>query len=147
MEESDTARDAPKAPRLLQQLRDAINRLHYSQRTEETYVHWVKRFIYFSGKRHPAELGAAEAHSIARSSDAATHRLLDAALAAADWNRVSLGAALYSWITMLLPASSPARAPGGTTQVASYSSTISGPVLAFDKSERRTTGVSIHSPK
>ena len=60
MEESDTAREAPKAPRLLQQLRDAINRLHYSQRTEETYVHWVKRFIYFSGKRHPAELGAAE---------------------------------------------------------------------------------------
>lgn len=60
MEESDTAREAPKAPRLLQQLRDAINRLHYSPRTEETYVHWVKRFIYFSGKRHPAELGAAE---------------------------------------------------------------------------------------
>jgi integron integrase len=41
-------------------LRDAINRLHYSPRTEETYVHWVKRFIYFSGRRHPAELGAAE---------------------------------------------------------------------------------------
>jgi integron integrase len=41
-------------------LRDAINRLHYSARTEETYVHWVKRFIYFSGKRHPAELGAVE---------------------------------------------------------------------------------------
>jgi integrase len=60
MEESDTAREAPKAPRLLQQLRDAINRLHYSPRTEETYVHWVKRFIYFSGKRHLAELGAAE---------------------------------------------------------------------------------------
>ena len=33
MEESDTAREAPKAPRLLEQLRDAINRLHYSQRT------------------------------------------------------------------------------------------------------------------
>jgi integron integrase len=52
--------EAPKAPRLLEQLRDAINRLHYSARTEERYVHWVKRFIYFSGKRHPAELGAAE---------------------------------------------------------------------------------------
>jgi integron integrase len=50
----------PKAPRLLEQLREAINRLHYSPRTEETYVHWVKRFIYFSGRRHPAELGAAE---------------------------------------------------------------------------------------
>ena len=51
---------SPKAPRLLGQLRDAIRRLHYSLRTEETYVHWVKRFIYFSGKRHPADLGAAE---------------------------------------------------------------------------------------
>jgi len=29
-------------------------------RTEDTYVHWIKRFIYFSGKRHPGELGAAE---------------------------------------------------------------------------------------
>jgi integron integrase len=52
--------EASRAPRLLEQLRDAIRRLHYSPRTEETYVHWVKRFIYFSGKRHPAGLGAAE---------------------------------------------------------------------------------------
>jgi integron integrase len=44
----------------LEQLRDAINRRNYSARTEETYVHWVKRFIYFSGKRHPAQLGAVE---------------------------------------------------------------------------------------
>ena len=36
---------ARKAPRLLQQLRDAINRLHYSPRTEETYVHWVKLIL------------------------------------------------------------------------------------------------------
>jgi integron integrase len=41
-------------------VRDAIRRRHYSLRTEDTYVHWIKRFIYFSGKRHPAELGAAE---------------------------------------------------------------------------------------
>jgi hypothetical protein len=51
---------APEAPRLLEQVRDAVRRLHYSDRTEETYVHWIKRFIYFSDKRHPAELGAAE---------------------------------------------------------------------------------------
>ena len=31
-----------------------------SYRTEQSYVHWIKRFIYFSGKRHPRELGAAE---------------------------------------------------------------------------------------
>ena len=52
--------DAPKPRRLLEQLRDAVRRRHYSLRTEDTYVHWVKRFIYFSGKRHPAEMGAVE---------------------------------------------------------------------------------------
>jgi hypothetical protein len=51
---------AAKAPRLLEQVRDAIRRRHYSIRTEETYVHWIKRFIYFSGRRHPAALGAPE---------------------------------------------------------------------------------------
>jgi integron integrase len=60
LSETEDARGVPAAPRLLEQLRDAINRLHYSPRTEETYVGWVKRFIYFSGRRHPAELGAAE---------------------------------------------------------------------------------------
>ena len=41
MRDEGTTTAARKAPRLLQQLRDAINRLHYSPRTEETYVHWV----------------------------------------------------------------------------------------------------------
>ncbi len=50
---------APR-PRLLDLVREAIRRRHYSDRTEEAYVHWVKRFILFSGKRHPVELGAAE---------------------------------------------------------------------------------------
>src|SRR6185436_13783376 len=49
-----------KAPRLLDQVRDAIRRKHYSPRTEETYVHWIKRFIYFHAKRHPAGMGEAE---------------------------------------------------------------------------------------
>ena len=59
MTSSATSTDAPK-PRLLDLVRNAIRRRHYSRRTEETYVHWIKRFIYFSGKRHPAELGAQE---------------------------------------------------------------------------------------
>lgn len=50
---------APR-PRLLDLVREAIRRRHYSDRTEEAYVHWVKRFILFSGKRHPVGLGAAE---------------------------------------------------------------------------------------
>ncbi len=48
---------APERPKLLDQVRDAVRRKHYSYRTEETYVHWIKRFIYFHGKRHPRELG------------------------------------------------------------------------------------------
>jgi integron integrase len=47
-------------PRLLDQVRDAIRRRHYSYRTEETYIHWIKRFIYFHGKRHPREMAAVE---------------------------------------------------------------------------------------
>lgn len=50
----------PQPPRLLNRLRDAIRRRHYSRRTEEAYIHWTKRFIYFSGKRHPSQLGEPE---------------------------------------------------------------------------------------
>ena len=60
MDDSSANSSSSKQPRLLEQLRDAIRRKHYSYRTEETYAHWVKRFIYFSGKRHPATLGEAE---------------------------------------------------------------------------------------
>jgi len=49
-----------KAPRLLDQVRGTIRCRYYSRRTEEAYVHWIKRFIYFSGRRHPRELGEAE---------------------------------------------------------------------------------------
>ncbi len=50
----------PHPPRLLDQLRDRIRLKHYSRRTEQAYVQWVKRYIYFHGKRHPAEMGKAE---------------------------------------------------------------------------------------
>lgn len=47
-------------PRLLDQVRDRIRRKHYSMRTEDAYLHWIKRFIFFHGKRHPREMGAPE---------------------------------------------------------------------------------------
>ena len=50
---------APK-PKLLDQVRLAIRARHYSYRTEKAYVHWIKRFIFFHNKRHPAEMGEAE---------------------------------------------------------------------------------------
>jgi integron integrase len=54
------AAEGPRRPRLLEQVHEAIRRRYFSPRTEETYVHWIKRFIYFTGKRHPATLGEAE---------------------------------------------------------------------------------------
>src|SRR6266581_5629878 len=45
-------------PRLLQRVHEAIRVRHYSRRTEEAYVHWIKRLIYFHGKRHPREYSA-----------------------------------------------------------------------------------------
>jgi hypothetical protein len=49
-----------RKPKLLDQVRDAIRTRHYSLRTEDTYVHWIKRFIFFHWKRHPAEMGKPE---------------------------------------------------------------------------------------
>ena len=46
--------------RLLDRVRNKIRIKHYSIRTEQAYLDWIKRFILFNGKRHPAELGAGE---------------------------------------------------------------------------------------
>jgi hypothetical protein len=46
--------------RLLDQVRDKIRAKHDSIRTEEAYLHWMKRFILFHRKRHPRDLGAKE---------------------------------------------------------------------------------------
>jgi integron integrase len=44
--------------KLLEQVRDAVRMRHYSIRTEEAYIRWVREYILFSDKRHPSELGA-----------------------------------------------------------------------------------------
>lgn len=49
--------------KLLDRVRDAIRARHFSRRTEKAYVHWIRRYIVFTGKRHPAQLGAAEVTS------------------------------------------------------------------------------------
>ncbi len=48
-----------KSP-FLESVRDLIRVKHLSYRTEETYLGWIRRFIIFNNKRHPAEMGAAE---------------------------------------------------------------------------------------
>jgi integron integrase len=48
------------AKKLLDQLSDALRMKHYSYRTEQAYVDWVRRFILFHQKRHPAAMGEEE---------------------------------------------------------------------------------------
>lgn len=47
-------------PKLLDQVVAKIRFKHYSRRTEQSYSHWIKRYILFHGKRHPKEMGAPE---------------------------------------------------------------------------------------
>jgi len=46
------------SPKLLDQVRDFIQTKHYSIRTENQYLQWIRRFILFHGKRHPRDMGA-----------------------------------------------------------------------------------------
>jgi integron integrase len=77
---------ASPRPRLLDQLRSEIRYRHYSYRTEQAYVYWVRFFIKFHGLRHPQEMGEIEVrqflHHLAnqRQCSASTHRQALAAL-------------------------------------------------------------------
>ncbi|HET8712411.1 MAG TPA: integron integrase [Gemmatimonadales bacterium] len=52
--------DIAATPSLLTQVRRALRLRHYSQRTEDAYVSWIRRFVRFSGMRHPRELGVGD---------------------------------------------------------------------------------------
>ena len=47
-------------PRLLEVVRERIRYRHFSYRTEQAYVGWVRRYVAFHGRRHPREMGAPE---------------------------------------------------------------------------------------
>ena len=102
------------SPRLLDQLAGALRTRHYSRRTEKAYVHWVRRYILFHGKRHPQELGAAEATAFL--SSLATHGGVSSstqnqALAAILFlYRFVLGVDL-PWLDDLIRAKRPTRLP------------------------------------
>jgi integron integrase len=55
----DAAREV-ELSELMDQMRHALRSRHYSRRTEQAYCRWVRRFIYFHGLRHPAEMAAPE---------------------------------------------------------------------------------------
>jgi len=53
--------DTPQnSPKLLDRVVARLRVKHYSLRTEKTYVDWIKRYIWFHGKRHPQEMGGLE---------------------------------------------------------------------------------------
>ena len=52
-----------KQPKLLDRVHGALRSRHDSRRTEEAYVMWIKRFIFFHKKRHPAAMGGEEVNA------------------------------------------------------------------------------------
>ncbi len=69
------------APRLLDQVRGKIRLKHYSIRTEQSYLDWIKRYIIFHDKQHPAGLGAAEVEAFL------THLAVERRVAASTQNQ------------------------------------------------------------
>jgi integron integrase len=80
--------------KLLDRVRDAIRTKHYSIRTEEAYVNWIKRFILFHDKRHPQEMEATEIEEFL------THLAVDKNVAASTQNQ-ALSAILFLYQEVL----------------------------------------------
>lgn len=83
-----------QSPRLLDQLRESIRYKHYSLRTEQAYVYWVRWFIRFHGLRHPKDMGATEVEAFLRY--LASERKISAST-----HKVALSALLYLYKEVL----------------------------------------------
>ncbi len=101
-------------PRLLDEVRGRLRFRHYSLRTEQAYVDWIRRFIVFSGKRHPRELGAEEVTAFL------THLAVAGRVAASTQNQAKSALLfLYKevldlelpWLARVEPAKAPKRLP------------------------------------
>jgi site-specific recombinase XerD len=115
---SSPAFSAPAAPtqqpKLLQRMRDHLRTRHYSIRTETTYLDWVRRFILFHDKRHPADMGAPEVAAFL------THLAVERQVSASTQNQAK-SAILYlykevlqlqlPWLDEVVQAKAPKRLP------------------------------------
>jgi integron integrase len=112
--EHSLERGSAKPPRLLVQVREAVRRRNYSYRTEEAYVQWIRRFIYFAGLRHPLNVGATEVtaflNHLARERDAAAATQNQALSALVFLYKEVLKQPL-PWLDQLERAKRPARLP------------------------------------
>jgi integrase len=94
MSASLPARALQNKPKLLDQVRDVIRRKHFSIRTEQTYIDWIRRFILFHNKRHPREMGETEIAAFL------THLARDGRVAASTQNQ-ALSALLFLYKEVL----------------------------------------------
>jgi site-specific recombinase XerD len=106
--------DTPNTPRLLDRVRAKIRVKHYSIRTEQAYVDWIKRFIRFHDKRHPAALGPDEVEAfltrLAVAGNVAASTQNQAKSALLFMYREVLGAEL-PWLSGVTLAKAPRRLP------------------------------------
>jgi integron integrase len=103
-----------RPPRLLDQVRESLRARHYSARTEQAYLGWIRRFILFHGKRHPDTMGEAEIGAYLSS-------LASEAKVSASTQNQALAALLYlyqqvlgrelDWLGNLVHAKRPVRVP------------------------------------
>jgi integron integrase len=101
-------------PRLLDQVREALRVRHYSYRTEQQYIAWIRRFIIFNAKVHPSTLGGRDVEAFL------THLAVDRKVAAATQAQ-ALAAVLFlykrvlntdlPWLGNVIRASRPKRLP------------------------------------
>jgi len=94
MPQNVTTPPQPLKRKLLDQVRDAIRRKHFSIRTEQSYTEWIRRFILFHNKRHPREMAEPEV------TEFLTHLARDEHVAASTQNQ-ALSALLFLYKEVL----------------------------------------------
>ncbi len=117
--QSSIAYPVLQSTKILDQVRERIRYLHYSIRTEESYLYWIRFFIRWSGVRHPREMGADEVRAFL--TFLATERNISVST-----HRVALSAILFlyqkvlcmelPWLEGLERPSAPRRLPVVLTQ-------------------------------
>ena len=131
METAHLPQQTTANPRLLDLVHGVLRRKHYSIRTEQCYVDWIRRFILFHGKRHPVQMGKPEVIAFM------THLALQHDVAASTQNQ-ALSAILFlyrdvleldlGWIEGFARLKLPARLPVVLTPIEARTADVRKPV-------------------
>ena len=84
----------PRPRKLLEQVSDLLRVKHYSYRTEQTYIQWIRRYILFHNKTHPKDMGSSEIEAFL------THLAVQEQVAASTQNQ-ALSAILFLYREVL----------------------------------------------